>query len=150
MQVPDACPRCGSTVEVQDGVNNLDLAQASLHDFGRVAHPKMQRTLNNDMIDAKLGRWRAKANARMFQTKMSASCGDKRLGAGGLLTATPEAPQLIMQDELLTFAMRLRLGMPLAQEGDLHTKHSHGLWVSLRCRDGSCSWMRAWRVQLWP
>ena len=80
----------------------------------------MQRTLNNDMIDAKLGRWRAKANARRFQTKMSASCADKRLGAGGLVTATPEAPQLIMQDELLTFAMRLRLGM---KETDARSSH---------------------------
>ena len=35
----------------EDGVNSLELAQASWRDFGRTAHPKMQRTLTNDLTE---------------------------------------------------------------------------------------------------
>ena len=112
----------------QDGVISSELAQASWRDFGRIAGPKMQRTITNDLIEEN---WNVgvqqPASERSKQCQRAAQTRDRAQ----------------VRDELFTFALRLALGHAIGQRRrpmrGLHTKHSHCLWVSSPCRGGSCS-----------
>ena len=100
------------------GVDALETAGASWVDFAAVAREKRQRDLTRATIQVRCDRWKAQANPRDCQTLLSGSCHDGRPGAGAWLTIAPEDPALSLSDEAFAFAVRLRLGLRLASEGD--------------------------------
>ena len=100
------------------GSMQLQLARASWADFAEVSRAKQQRVLTRAAIDVRRDRWKADAEMRDLQVLASGSCEGDRPGAGDWLLAVPEDTALMVSDDVYAHAMRMRLGIPTAMEGD--------------------------------
>ena len=107
------------------GFDPMRLVALTWEDFTRVETPKQQRPIVQAIWAAKYTRWTTTAPPRTLQTSMSASTVDNRPGAGDWLTAAPLDGTLSMADRAYQFAVRLRLGLPLAVDGDRCMVHSN-------------------------
>ena len=100
------------------GLDALGLCECSWEEVANKERPRQQRTLSRAVGEVLRTRWEAGANPRELQTALSASTRDHRAGAGDWLTAVPLDEDLTVPDAVYQFAVRLRLGLPLAEVGD--------------------------------
>ena len=122
-----ATPNLASQHQVHDavaslaadyGLDALGLCECSWNEVADKERPRQQRTLSRAIGDVLRTRWEAGATPRELQTALSASTRDHRAGAGDWLTAVPLDEDLTVPHAVYQFAVRLRLGLPLAEVGD--------------------------------
>ena len=96
----------------------MSLCGLSWDQFHRAEAPKKQKVLSDKIAELQHDRWLAQASPRAAQTTMSGSTADKRPGAGDWLRAVPLFDSLTLLDDVYRFAIRLRVGLAVADAGD--------------------------------
>ena len=96
------------------GADALDVCEASWADFAMTERPKQQKVISKAVLDKMYCNWRVSAPPRSLQIALSAPTDDGRAGAGDCLSAVPFSDALTLPDDAYQFAVRLRLGLPLA------------------------------------
>ena len=98
----------------EHGIDALELCEATWADLSSTERPNLQRVLSKAVMEKPYLQWRSGASHRAVQIALSASTVDGRAGAGDWLSAIPLFEALTLPDDVYQFAVRLRLGLPLA------------------------------------
>ena len=141
-------------------IDAMAVVEANWTDFRSLERPKLQRPLTVAFWDKRARSWAAGTRTRAAQTALSSS----GVGAGNWLIATPSSDDTCLPDEVYQFAVRLRLGLPLAEVGapccvfnrtsrrvcgrSLTAMADHAVGCAKSERNARHNWLRDWWMQV--